>query len=467
LADKNVKTLRDRLRDVFFRPTPQDQFTRLFVDKEGKPKTVIATGGGGGAAFGGGGGRSQQLMRAYWSYYINDGTIFASVNTTAWNTVMTGYTIVTEEEGKKEEISNFLNQVDFDGVMLDSITYALIFGDAFIEKVRKGKEITSLKIVDPITMEINTDEFGRVESYQQRIRGQLQAPLKPEDIIHIRLFNNPASPYGISLIAPTRATIDRKAATDDAVANAIIRHGTGKFVVTVGDKDFIPDESVFTAIKSKLEDITATNEFIVPGPVTITEIDQKGISGVEEYYNYFQTQLVIGLLCPEEALGLGRGSTEATSKVKEIMYERMIKAFQHKISEQVLRELIYPLLGYEGKTSKEPPKVKFRFNSVTDADEAIKAKWLGNLLKVFRDDERKPFTINEIRAVFDYPPIEGGDELGSAQPTGETEKPTGEEKPPEGEQQKKEKKTKRDVKELYDLIDELRDEINQLRESNE
>jgi len=266
-------------------------------------------------------------------------------------------------------------------------------------------------------MIINTDQYGLVTGYQQKIQGQVQsAILKPEDIIHLKFFTKPTSAYGISLIQPSKNTLDRKMKTDQSLANAIERHGTSKYLVKVGTADEFPPESVFTDIKNELEDITTINEIIIPGLVDINTIDEKGIPGVETYSDMFQSQLIIGLLCPEEALGLGRGSTEATATVKQMMYERMIRAFQYRISNLLRIEVLNKILE---KNGFEPNIVKIRFNSVTDADEAVKAKWLGDLLRGYdaRRGEAKPFTDDEVRAMFGYGPKEKAVEPSNQEPT--------------------------------------------------
>ena len=173
----------------------------------------------------------------------------------------------------------------------------------------------------------------------------------------------------------------------------------------------------------------------MPGLVDVKTIDERGIAGVEEYFNYFQTQLIIGLLCPEEALGLGVKSTEATAKIKEIMYERMVRAFQLKIATQMKRELFNPILTHHGF---EENSVVMRFNSVTDADEAVKAKWLGNLLRGYRD-EPKPFTLNEVRAMFGFPPVEKIESLNQSE-------------------------ERKSDSEREDEIEELKDEIERIKE---
>jgi hypothetical protein len=393
----------------------------IYLQSDGRPKTIISTTTGKVRGMTPKE-RNESLLKKFWDYYQNEGTIFAAVNTTAWNTVMVGFNLVSDNVNAKNLIQSYLDRLDIDLILLDNVIYTLIYGDAFIEIVRNSsKDITALKTVDPTTMIINYDQYGIVTDYQQKIQGQLQKTiLKPEDIIHIRFFSNPTNPYGISLIQPSMDNLDRKIATDESLANAIERHGTAKYLVKVGDKEEFPPESVFEDIKTELEDITSINEIIVPGLVDISVIDEKGIPGVAEYSDTFQKQLIIGLLCPEEALGLGRGSTEATATVKQMMYERMIRAFQLRLANQVRQEVINQIL----LMYRYPENiVKIRFNSVTDADEAVKAKWLGNLLRGYYPEEGKPFTMDEVRAMFGYSELPKGGVTPSQQPTGQPTNP--------------------------------------------
>jgi len=398
----------------------------IFLDSKGRYKTIIATGktsGGGGVSAAPE--RSEKALKNYKTYYDGENTVFAAINTTAWNAIMVGYNLVSDDSKARLFIQRYLDALDLDAVLLDNVVYTLIYGDSFIEIVRNSSEdITDLKTVDPITMVVNYDKFGMVTGYQQKIQGQLQKTiLKPGDIMHLKFFSNPSNPYGMSIIQPSMDTIDRKIQTDDALANAILRHGTSKYLVKVGTEEDIPDSEVFTDIKNELEDITSTNEFIVPALIDITTIDEKGVQGVEEYSSLFQTQLVIGMLCPEEALGLGKGSTEATATVKQIMYERFIRSIQFKLSTQIKNEIINPILEKNGFKKNI---VKLRFNSVTDSDEAVKSKWLGNLLRGYPQGKH-PFTINEVRSMFGYPPIKGGDVLSHTTPEEGDEKPEEEE----------------------------------------
>ena len=373
-----------------------------FTDDEGKPRTVIQTGKK--KSFGQQKGtRTKSQLTKYWDIYTNEDTVWAAINSIAFNTVMVGYDIESDSPQAKELIENWCRKVDLDTNILDNTRYALVFGDAFVEIVyNRKKEPSSLLGVDPTSMEVNYDEHGIVQSYSQSLgsRDKEGIPkLDRTDICHIKFFSNPSNPYGISLIQASMDVINKKIRTDNAIANAIIRHGTSKTVFTIGnEKDRqLPPESVLKAIRDEVEDIDEKNEFIVPWNVTVATIDEKGITGVEEYYNYFQSQLVLGLLCTEEALGLGRGSTEATSKTKALLYERMIQSFQLRLSRTIEKQLFNKVLE---KNGFDPDIVSIEFRSVTSADESERAKWMGNLIRGFRSSKIKPFTINEIRKKF-------------------------------------------------------------------
>jgi hypothetical protein len=454
-----MPTLSERLLGRFAR-----RRRSIFLDEAGNPKTIIGAGKSKGGISMGSSTRSEASLKNFWHYYESEGTVFASINTTAWNAVMVGYVLVSADEKAKLLIQNALEIMDIDAILLDSVIYGLVFGDSFIEKVRSGKNIVKLKTVDPITMQINTDEHGEIVDFQQKIQGQLLPKLSLEEIIHFRFFPKPDGPYGLSLISPSKDTIDRKITTDESIAKAIGRHGTPKYVVKVGDKENIPDKDVFESIKATLEDIEAINEFIIPGTIDITTIDESGIQSVKEYYDYFQTQLIVGLLCPEEALGQGKGSTEATARVKEIMYERFIKAIQHKITTIVRLDVINPILLSNGMDENI---VYMKFNSVTDADEAVKAKWLGNLLRGFPEGAQ-PFSIDEIRAIFDYPPLSKSMSPEN-QPVQQPDKPSSDKPAPEKPSVEKPKEPEpklesKVVKGLKSSIEDLKDELDELKE---
>lgn len=426
---------------------------------EGKPQTLIWTGSRPPVSFSDKGGRKIRDLKKYWQYYENEQTVWAAINSITYNTVMTGYSLVSDNEEAKDYIDGICEDINLEDALLDSARFTLIYGDAFVEKRRNKKGlVTELYTVDPKTMIAHYNKHGRIEYYQQIIDGTLlEGTIEPKDIIHIKFFNSPDSPYGISLLKPNEDTILRKVRTDEALFNAIQRHGTSKIVAYVGDKDDgIPSEEVLESVQEKLEDITEINDFVVPWLIRIETIDEKGVQGVNEYFDLFQNQLIVGMMCPEEALGQGKGSTEATARIKAILYERMIKSFQKKLAGVIKRELFNEqlrLVGLVDEKTDRPINVQIKFNSVTEEDDALRAKWLGNLLRGFPEG-LQPFSINEIRGLMGLPHREGMDELymkmkteGGKKLAPNQEEPTSEETPPPDEEptKPKEKPTPKEV----------------------
>jgi len=410
------------LNRIGYYKTPQET---PWLDKEGKPKSIIAARGG----VGGGLQKSQRdekTLKSYQEYYENEGIVFSSITTTAYNTVMTGYSLTSESENveAKKFIYEYLDGISLELTMLDAVKQALIFGDAFIEIVKAGDVITSLKLVNPIQMSVDTDEHGVVKGYIQSTgMGGKSIKFKPEEIMHVRFFPQTTSPYGISIIGPNLTNISRKINVDSSIYNAILRH-TAKYLVKVGTPEILPPKSAFDDIKTSLEDINSKKEIITTGLVDITTIDERGVQNIDKYFDTFMMQVITGMLIPGEALGLGERSTEASSRVRQVMYERLIRSFQLRLAKQINSDLINPILE---KNGHELNTVKIKFKGTTTSDEEGISKWMGNLFRGFQFAKQKPLTINEIRAKLDLEPIEGGDDItwgGGGEPLGANIQPT-------------------------------------------
>lgn len=378
-----------------------------YFKEDGTPKTVVRSGGGLGSGSGlSSGGRSTEQLNTFWSLYRNDGTIFAAVNLIAFNTVMVGYTIQGDDDDAKNLIKLKFKQIGMDNHLLSMVRLALVLGDSFTEKIYNKKGgISRLKKINPKTMEIIDDLYGDIQGYQQNVGGKKGKKIDPKFVSHFNLFEDLDTPYGISIIEPSLDAIQRMRNTDAALASAVIRHGMPKYVATVGtsSEGVLPPDEVLDDIQTELEDITHKTEFTIPWNVSITTIDEQGIQGIEEYFSYFLTKVVLGLMVPEESLGLGGGSTEATASVKAVLFERMIKAFQNRLAYVIRTDIINEILEENGY---DPDTVYIKFNSVTEEDEALKAKWFGNLMNTFSRTALKPFTLNEIRTMFGFDTID-------------------------------------------------------------
>ena len=388
-------SLSDRFKKIF-------TSKNIYLDDSGNPKTLVSTTKFSFQSLLRGKTRNTSILRKYWDIYQSDLTVFSSINYTSWNTCMSGWSLISDNKDMLKKVQSFVDKVDLNSILLESAQHALIFGDAFVEIIyNKGGEITGLKVVDPKTMFIDYDKYGRVRFYYQEIEGEKGPNIDPKYIMHIRFFPIPGEPYGLSLIAPSYSTIKKKAETEEAIANSIIRHGFPKWKVVIDTKDGkeIPPDTVLDSLKDDFTNINEKTEFILPDIIDIVPLDSKGVEKVEEYYNYFQELLVVGMMCPQEVLGLGSNSTEATSRVRAIMYERMIKSFQNYMARAVEINIFDRITGIPGE-------VRMRFKGTTEVDEARRAEWIARLMGAYKSDDQKPFTKNEIRQMFGFHPLD-------------------------------------------------------------
>jgi len=353
--------------------------------------------------------RSEEKLKKYKTIYAEDGIVFSAINTITYNVIMPGFSLHSDNNDALKEIRRFCERIDIQNFMLENTRNALIFGDGFAENIynRAGDRLVDVVTRDPITFEIFTDEHGNIIEYKQTVYHAgvpKTVKIDPTRITHFKFFSLPDSPYGLSLIGANYDTINRKAEADEGIAAAIKRHGFPKFKIPVKSlvEGELPPEDVISKIANKFKDINALKEFVYPDALMdIKSIDVRGVERVEEYFNYFTSLLTAGLMVPEEILGLGRGATEATAKIRQIQFERMIKAIQSRLARiieiNIFDRIIQPRFG-------EDVHVSLRFRDVSPKDEIDKSKWIQVLTRPNISFEI--LSPNEIRKEFGYPPRE-------------------------------------------------------------
>jgi len=381
------------------------------LGRGGESATFVA-GGGKGASFSmpSGFNRNEARLKLYYDLHSGENTVSAAIYTIAFNTCMTGYTLHGDKK-YVERVRDFLRRVDLEGVLLDNTIFALVFGDAFIEIIYDKKVPWDLKTLDPRYINIEWDPKGVIEKFQQKMGGKVLAELDEDEIIQIGFFPIPGSPYHMSLIEPSIEIVKRKLRADEAISSAIDRHGVIKWHVIVNSKgelgyvgEDLPTKEVLEEIGKKFEDLKHHNEIVTADIIEIKPLDAKGVENVEEYYNYFQSSLVTGLMCPQEVLGIGSQSTEATASVRQIFFERMIRTFQHRLAKIIEKKLFDRITGVPGA-------VKIKFRGTTEIDEAKKSEWISRIMNGLADITKaysgkegggeKPYTAKEMRKIID------------------------------------------------------------------
>jgi hypothetical protein len=101
-------------------------------------------------------------------------------------------------------------------------------------------------------------------------------------------------------------------------------------------------------------------------------LDTTGVANVDTYSNISLQRTACALGVPEEMLGLGRGSTEATATVRMKAFLGKISTLQAIVGRTYSRGLIDRITGVPGA-------VWLEFNDVSPDDEAKIADWIAKM----------------------------------------------------------------------------------------
>ena len=102
--------------------------------------------------------------------------------------------------------------------------------------------------------------------------------------------------------------------------------------------------------------------------VTITNIDSQGVPRIKLYADWSMERMCSALGVPEEMMGLGRGSTEATANVRLQAFYDKIGTLQKRFARQWNSQILDP---WSKATGGKAGDAKLVFNDVSPIDEGM------------------------------------------------------------------------------------------------
>ncbi len=330
--------------------------------------------------------RSLKELESYEVRYVQGGPVREAIDSYALFALSNGFYVDGKDEALVKDVQARLEELDVESSLWQGIVDALVFGDAFQELVPgQGLRTNDVVMIQPRPakmFDIVTDDHGIKTGYIQ-YRDNLwkqRIPLELDHILHISLFHVGGSKYGLSLIGTAKDDIDRDTRTIDGIVNAIEAHGKPRYHARVGEEGEDVDQPVLDRIADQLKDLRTNAELVTCKDTEITVLDAGGVGNTKVYSDLTIQRLACALGTPEEILGLGRGSTEATATVRQKCFEMKIGTIHHKLERCYNSQLIDRLSGVEGA-------VKLKFNDVSPEDEM---KEVDYVTKVLNADPIRP-----------------------------------------------------------------------------
>lgn len=353
----------------------------------GKPKTKIAAGGSeGGSLFDDHRARTIEHLKKYETIYLQGGIVGEAIDCFPLFTLSNGWRL-EGEEAQVQQVQDFIDginkpdedgeAVDFNSIIWQGIVDCIVYGDAFQEIIMNRGDSDIVDILPRLasTFTVDHDDFGVVTGYRQKIGDDAAIPLKPDQIVHIRIYPVAGSMYGQSIIGRAYDDVIRDAETAESTKVAIKRHAYRKYHVQVGQPGELLDQSIIDNVRSEFQKIESKNDFVTNRDVEINGLDVGGLGGVKEYSDWTITRLCAAMGVPEEILGLGRGSTEATANVRMKAFYKKIGTIQRIVARTYEIAIFDRITGIKGS-------VKLVFNDLDPENEAAQAGWISGMMKV-------------------------------------------------------------------------------------
>lgn len=232
-----------------------------------------------------------------------------------------------------------------------------IGGDFFAEIIKnKRGEIKNLKPLNPGTIKIVADDFGRIKRYDQFSYGKVDpvVSFSPDEIFHLQ-FNRIADQiHGTgSISAVEDVVLALKEAKSDL--KVVFHRYVKPVIISQVDTD---DEAEISAYKRKLDSAVANGENMVIPKGTVDNIERVSIPQFSTldplpWIKHLISEFLRAEGVPDVILGMGDSSTEATSKILYLAFQQMIEHNQNFVEKQVKAQLGLEI-EFEFPASLEP-----------------------------------------------------------------------------------------------------------------
>lgn len=349
-------------------------------------------------------GRDEETLRKWELIYEQGGIASQCVDAYAYFILSNGWTIEGKSKAQREKCQEFTRKVQLRRKLWSYITDSIVFGRPFVE-IGYGRGEGSgtplvLNPLDPCTMRVESDIRGRVIGYTQIIRLNQNEVVKthftPEQMLSEPLFPKSGSLYGMSLVGRAYDDIVHDAKISEATAQSILRHGFPKYHIQVGMEGELIDPVVLQRLDTEFKALGPRSEIATPRDVIVNNLDKDALPNVKDLNEWVQGRMVISMGIPEVVMGLGRGSTEASSYVEMAAFYDKISMLQDVI-EIIVNTLFDKVTGREGA-------VTFNLSDANPEDENKKADRIYKLVTMNPIEPFKVAPVEYIQEQFDIHP---------------------------------------------------------------
>lgn len=306
--------------------------------------------------------RDSGILKNYRNIYRKGGVVRTALDSYVQFMLSAGWTLKNDKQDPaQKQIMDLLfgRACNYNEVVQEVVTDAICIGDGLaviltgsgsMARVPVGLQhlpAERVKIVVDASMTITRYDLMDMVGGMRTL-----ASYPPEQVLHLCLFPDGSSRYGVGLMESAIDEIQRDTTTSDSTAAAIRRHGFGIWHARVSsgnDQIEVKPDDVAAVVKS-LEKIGARSEIVTSSSVEIVPLNETGQTNITTYNDWSLLRLCTALGIPGELLGVRQGTTDATAVTRIENYYKKIRTLQKTLSGVVNTQFIdrtLAALGYQ------------------------------------------------------------------------------------------------------------------------
>jgi len=303
-------------------------------------------------------------------YYKLDPQIFSIVNRFVIDIGADRWILSGGSDEAREYLTKQLKVVKFKQFLDNALRIIFKYGIVFFELIpnKLKQDIVMLRIIeptkiefqkDPATGKVKVDKYGRPVAVDFSRDGREKQVVKLDGRIrYIGLIRDDNLVDYISPIEIVAKASWIKLNLEEALGEATYRIGFPVYIARVGNEDHLPTAQALQKASKKLRSLPNVRHIVVPFYIDIETVKAPDLTKVADLLEYFNKQIFVGMMCPEELLSMrGRRVGALESIVTE--WERTITYYQSLLSEQIESEILKPMLEIHGINPDDCPEFQF------------------------------------------------------------------------------------------------------------
>lgn len=332
--------------------------------------------------------RDSGILKNYRNIYRKGGVVRTALDSYVQFMLSAGWTLQNDrKDNVQKQIMDLLfgRTCNYNEVIQEVVTDAICIGDGIAVILTGSGSMTNVPVglqhLPAERVKIIVDTSMTIIRYDlmDMVGGmRTLASYLPDQVLHLCLFPDGSSRYGVGLMESAIDEIQRDTTTSDSTAAAIRRHGFGIWHARVSsgtpEMDVKPDD-IANVVKS-LEKIGARSEIVTPSTVEIVPLNETGQANITSYNDWSLLRLCTALGIPGELLGVRQGTTDATAVERIQNYYKKIRTLQKTLEVAVNTQFLDRTLAALGQT---PGIVWIKYADPSPEDSLKRAQYVAAL----------------------------------------------------------------------------------------